>query len=365
MEHSRFRNLTFSKNRPTENLVFKLVTRWTPCILLAFSLIITAKLALGHSFACATIRDAQLVSEKFLETRCYSEGVFVDQYRLSRDELRYPSSRFVQSDESKRIGYYSFVNVVFLLQAVVFYIPYLLRSAYERGYVSRLTSGLQMSLRKEQKRSMEIHGLAKHLLLTQGKHYLFSSMCVLFETCNFLICICQIIWLVRFFDVTSTPIGTDLSSWTSYRQFYFPSEGSCSVARRTTSGERLSLDAICVLPLNEVHMYMFLFLKGWYVFLTLATFLVLVYRTILLLPPFRSLVLRLSSPMASRSTVRDVCARTSYSDWVFLRAVQKLVQNVDFARLLGRFLTMSQNKGKDPQPQDDSDEKSSIYEDSC
>ncbi|GFU28011.1 innexin inx2 [Nephila pilipes] len=358
MTRSIINNLIYSYKYPSvDNFIFRLVCRWTVWKLLLLSFIVTCRLAFGDSFKCTSSYDT--VSQSFLDAKCYSETIVSNPNRPDGG-----SPTTYQSGGYKRIqNYYQWVNLAFLAQALIFHIPNMLWKAYESGYIERLTAGLQIALNKEQKRSLELCYLAKFLVLTQGKHNTYTIAYIFCETLNFIAVVSQIVFLVNFFDVTGVPdyIPVDLSTWTGYRQFYFPPTSNCMISSYTASGVQRTTDAICVLSLNHLYMRMFLFLRGWYVFLILATGLVLIYRMILILPVIRTLAIRALAPLSSKSTVLSVCHQLSYSDWFFLVAIQKSLTDADFSKLLEKMLSVSQSKDN---AEIDDDERSSVYEDS-
>ncbi|CAL1266325.1 unnamed protein product [Larinioides sclopetarius] len=357
--------MIFSYKSPTvDNFVFWLVSRFTPVKLLVLILIVTFRLAFGDSFTCSASYDA--LPRSFMDAKCYSE--LIVSYPGSPNQViqdrGYSSMRNSGNDDMKREQpFYQWVNLAFLAHALIFYLPHLLWKAYESGYVGRLTAGLQVALSKEQKRALELCYLAKFLLITQGKHTVYTSVYIFFEACNFFICIAQTVWLVNFFNITDAPnyMSIDVSTWSGYRNFYFPSTSLCSITTYSSSGEPRNLDAVCVLSLNHLYMKLFMFLRTWYIIMILVTGAVLIYRIVLIMPKVRSVMIRAVAPLVSKSTVLSVCHQLTYSDWFFLMAVQKQLTNADFSKLIEKMFVVSQNTGKD---QEEIDDKSSIYEDS-
>ncbi|GIY81013.1 innexin inx2 [Caerostris darwini] len=362
MGRSTLNNIIYSYKSPAvDNFVFRLLYRWTVLQLLVFSFIVTCKLAWGDSFSCSTAYDT--VSQKYLDSKCYAEPLISYSPGSSFDRGRYASSSIYPDDDSRRAQtFYPWVNLFFLAQAMVFYLPHLLWKTYESGYVGRLTAGLEVQLSKEQKRSLELCYLAKFLSITQGRHKVYTLVYIFSEFCNFVIAIVEVVWLVNFFNVTSTPDYTsfDVTTWTGYRNFYFPSTGMCTFTRYATSSEPRNMDAVCVLSLNHLFMKLFLYLRVWYILLILATGSVLVYRVILMMPNMRTRVLQTLAPLVPKSTVHSVCHPLDYSDWFFLMALHKSLTDADFSKLMEKIVIAAQNAEKDAT---DTDDKSSVYED--
>ncbi|XP_055936994.1 innexin inx2-like [Argiope bruennichi] len=364
MGRSIFNNMLFSYKSPTvDNFVFWLVHRFTAVKLLIMSLIITCRLAFGDSFTCSASYDA--LPQSFMDAKCYSE--LIVSYPGSPNPViqdrGYSSRNFANDDTKREQPFYQWVNLALLVHAVIFHLPHLLWKAYESGYIGRLTAGLEVALSKEQKRNLELCYLAKFLLITQGKHKVYTGVFIFFEVCNFIVCISQTVWLVSFFNMNDAPnyLSVDTSTYSGYRNYYFPSTSLCSITKYSASGEPRNMDAVCVLSLNDLYMRLFLFLRAWYIILILATGAVLIYRLVLIQPKVRSLMIRTVTPLVSKSTVMSVCHQMSYCDWFFLMAVQKELTNADFSKLIEKMFAVSQNTGKE---HEETDDKSSIYEDS-
>ncbi|XP_054724851.1 innexin inx1-like [Uloborus diversus] len=309
-----------------DNFIFSLYYRWTVLLLITFSFIITCRLVLGNSFSCSG------GEKNMVETHCYEGNVFTSDYKKER-----------------YYSYYPWVNLVLLVQAFNCYLPHFMWRSYEGGYVRRLSSGVEKFFDKEERRGLELCYLAKYILVTEGKHKLYTVMYIFFEACNYACSLAQTIWLVVFFDVTGVPYSYlgKIKTWADFRDFYFPSVGTCKIY----SSKRENI--VCLLPLNKMYMIMFLFLPAWYIFITILSGMVLIYRIALLIPSFRACAMRFSAPLVERSILKSLCYRLSYSDWFFLTRLHKAMADVDFAQMINKIAVISQCKSIEDHKEED------------
>lgn len=348
-----------SSTPPVDNFIFRLCYRWTPLLLVAFTFIITSRLLLGNSFTCNTTDEN--VSNDYLNVKCYDTGVYTlpTKLRTSHSKITIVDPSF--EDFRRYQSYYSWVNLLFLVHAFNFYLPHLLWKSYEKGYMHKLTAGVQKFFDKEEKRGLELCYLAKYVLVTQGKHKFYTGMYIFFEGCNYAICQTQCLWLVHFFDVTGVPdfLPYVLGTWSDFKNFYFPSEGICELQKLSSPNTVTPLKALCQLPLSNLYMHMFLFLHVWYVLLTILCGLVLLYRILLLIPSLRLFAIKFAAPLSERAVLMSVGDRLSYSDWFFLLRLQKAMADIDFAQMMDKIAVVSQ--GKDSHKENEG--RYSIYED--
>lgn len=328
---------------PMDNFVFTLCYRWTVLILVTFSFIATCRLCLGHSFVCMGAYDVD-----YMNTYCYDEGVYTLPAKLVIEAGKESEGVIDPTVENirKYQTYYPWVNLLFLVQAFIFYLPHLLWKTYERGYIYRMTAGVQKFFDTEERRGLELCYLAKYALVTQGKHKRYMGIYIFFEICNYAISIALTLWLIYFFDVTGVPnfLPNVIRSWSDFKHFYFPSSAICEWSNFASSGYLYTQRTKCHLPLNALYMKMFLFLHAWYILLAVLCGLVLLYRIILLVPAFRSFVMKLSSPLSERSVLMCVCYSLSYSDWFFLSRLQKAMTDIDFAQMVDKMSLVTQGK---------------------
>lgn len=340
---NRLRYVYFSPS--LDNFIYKLCYRWTVLLLVAFSFVVTCRLLLGDSFVCLPSDDLPFY---YVNLKCYAEVIYTEPLAL-KDGLFW--SRDVSAKHLRRYqSYYSWVNLLFLIHAFNFYFPHLLWKSYESGYLSRLTVGVQTFFDKEEKRGLELCYLAKYVIITQGKHKFYALMYILLESFNCVISLAQTIWLVHFFNVTGVPesFSLEINTWSDFKNFYFPSSGTCEISIIAVN---TTYHSVCEMPMNSLHMNMFLFLHAWYIVLTILCGTVVAYRLALLVPRFRVLVIKSCTPFAEKDVLKSLCHRMSYSDWFFMSRLQKTMTDIDFAHMIDKISVLSH--GSDEQKDDE------------
>lgn len=339
---SAIRRLKYIYFSPSlDNFVFKLCYRWTVLLLLSFSFIVTCRLLFGDSFTCLSFSDLPFYH---VNVKCYAETPYIE---FARRPVAWRNGTAVVDASIQKLrryqDYYPWINLLFLVHAFNFYLPHLLWKSYESGYLRRLTVGVQTFFDKEEKRGMELCYLAKYVLITGGRHKIYSSVYVLTEFLNYAAAQAQTVWLVHFFNVTGVPksLSLEIKTWSDFKNFYFPSAGTCEISFPEWNRTH---QVTCELPMNSLYMRMFLFLHAWYVIVTILCGVVLIYRIVLLLPSFRTFVMKSSTSLAERAVLKSLCSRMSYGDWLFLSRLQKTMTDIDFAQMVDKISILSQSK---------------------
>ncbi|CAL1266327.1 unnamed protein product [Larinioides sclopetarius] len=298
-----------------DNFIFQLHYRWTVIFLFVCSFVITCRLVLGHSFSCVSVDG---FTQEQLETYCYDHYVYTwsDQH---------PEFRRYQD-------FYPCVNLLLLIHAFNFYIPHLLWKYYDRDCIKKLTD-VDLGNSHEEKRKLKLCYLANYILATQGNHKLFTGMRIFCECLNYAIALAQTLWLGFFFKAT---VVLKFLKWSDFQKVYFPSIGNCSITLN-----KVHQETVCFLPLNKLYMCMFLFIQTWYIFLTILSGIVLIYRLVLLVPSKRVAIMRFTAAWIDKETLKSLSLRLSYADWFFLTRFQRALSDIDFAQMVEKIAMLS------------------------
>ncbi|XP_035229436.1 innexin inx2-like [Stegodyphus dumicola] len=322
----------FLKKKEVDNSIFQLCYKWTVWKLAVFSFIVTCRLFLGDSFECIISTDT--TPSSYMETKCYADTVF----SLPVQEMYTKGSPVIRlGSEYKRYQtFYSWVNLFLLLQAFNFYLPHLFWKSYELGYTKYLSSGIKDGFSFDEKTYKELCYLTSYILNTLGKYKMYTSLYIFFEVCNCVISITQIYCLITFFDITGIPDGLPISltTWSDFQKFYFPPSGNCLATKISATGNVTKFNAVCILPLNQLYMMLYLYLLVWYVLLSILCAIVLIYRVALLVRKLRVKVIQILVPLAEKETIEVLFYGLSYSDFIFLTRLRKTMTDVDFTQML-------------------------------
>lgn len=304
-----------------DNFIFHLHYRWTVVFLLVCSFVITCRLILGHSFSCISVDG---FTQEQLETYCYANYVYT--WSDTHPEFR------------RYQDFYPWVNLLFLVHAFNFYVPHLLWKYYDTDDIKSL-SEIDLGNTKDDKRSLKLCYLANYVLSTQGKHKLYTGMHIFCEFLNYSIGLAQTLWLGFFFKATFV---LKFLNWSDFQKVYFPSTGNCSI-----TVDKTHFETTCFLPLNQLYMYMFFFIHGWYILLTVLSGLVLIFRLVLLVPSKRKYIMKFTAAWINKEILTSLSLRLSYADWFFLTRFQRVLSDIDFAQLLEKIAILSAYKSSD------------------
>lgn len=316
---------------------FRLHYQATVCLLLAFCLILTAKVLFGDTIHCVSRMNGE-AHEKFYDNMCYAMGTFTryklkpGRHALSRDNSKAnatftvdPTSRYTHSgllvgdyehiDPSIRIfwhNYYQYVPVILFIQALLFYMPHYLWKLWENGMISSICKRLHEN-RFAPNDYFEtnydiIYYIQNIFRLNRSlvyKYYVCHVLCLL----NLVV---QIIALNMIFNYQFLSFGyvfvkhqlgeniyglrpfthrvTDdqqLRNLNNPMDLVFPKVTACNTEFTSEAGKETNKKGfVCVLPLNILHDKFFLILWFWFLLLVVLTAIQIVYDFMFTMLPF-------------------------------------------------------------------------------
>jgi len=338
----------FSRRSSTvfsRSLVFNLITVYTPVLLLAGSIVTSAKQILSPIHCEGEGKDG--LSKDYVETYCYIEGTFnlymkqaeqqvrggnlpsrtqnqeVREVRIQNAYSRYrelldwlpisiPGSRpvthtsitsvmpevgknviypnlgqFVEGQSSKReISYYQWVTFFLLIEALVIYLP---RQIWHQLTHSQCLPFDFTNLRRREDWEDKKNFLVWHMKQTRGNHEYWLWQYLLTE-------LLAIALLASFFILTDVFLGGDFYNygidWFSFMHnatnntvspmtARFPRLTVCKLQYHSRGGSINSYYPLCLLPINCFNDKIFLFLYFWYCVLFGLSLLRGLYMTVL------------------------------------------------------------------------------------
>lgn len=333
------RNLRYLlRTAEIDNVIYKFHYRWTVLILVVFSFIITCRLVLGDSFTC--IGGSGDIPKNYMEVFCYARSPYV----LLEAFLKGTNALYPGVDKSSP-GYtvlvksfYPWVNLFFLLLAVIFYLPHLAWKIYEKRLIARVTCEIDRPLDDEISRESAINGIVKFLKSMHGKSTMYATVYISSEFLNFVIDVLLTVWLVFFFEIetnSAKSVGLKLKTWDDFFDFYFPLTGKCSLRKFSQNGVIMKIHGLCLMPLNNLYGFMFLFLYAWFIMLCVLSACVALYRTFVYLIPFLRLkLLRHLLLGVDRNLLLRLNKQYSFGDLLLLNFLKKNLLPHDFGRLV-------------------------------
>ena len=140
----------------------------------------------------------------------------------------------------------------------------------------------------------------------------------------FLLFLGQMFLMDRFFDGAFLTFGLEVIAFAEQDQedrldpliYVFPRMTKCTFHKFGTSGEVEKHDALCLLPLNIVNEKVYIFLWFWFITLSILSFLVIVYRIIIIISPkMRAYLLYIRFRLIRREVINTIVKKSYVGDW--------------------------------------------------
>ncbi len=128
----------------------------------------------------------------------------------------------------------------------------------------------------------------------------------------------------RFFDGAFLTFGLEVIAFAEQDQedrldpliYVFPRMTKCTFHKFGTSGEVEKHDALCLLPLNIVNEKVYIFLWFWFILLAVLSFLVIVYRVVIVISPkMRAYLLYIRFRLIRREVINTIVKKSYVGDW--------------------------------------------------
>ena len=144
----------------------------------------------------------------------------------------------------------------------------------------------------------------------------------------------QMFLMDRFFDGAFLTFGLEVIAFAEQDQedrldpliYVFPRMTKCTFHKFGTSGEVEKHDALCLLPLNIVNEKVYIFLWFWFILLTVLSFLVIVYRFIIVISPkMRAYLLYIRFRLIRREVINTIVKKSYVGDWFLFYMLGKFL----------------------------------------
>lgn len=311
---SAAKDLLKTDNVCIDDLTFRLHYKVTAAMLMAFSIVVTARQYVGNPIECSV----DSVPWNVMDSYCWVYSTFtVD----------------VHENGIKHHRYYQWVCFVLFLQALCFCAPRQLWKSWEGGRMRTLSAGLR-GLEPAAGRTAAVADYMRTRTAGWRAHDAYFLRYVACETLNLANVLGQIALLDRFLDgeFSWSPLFRSGNT-------VFPKLAKCSFNNYGPSGSVQLVDGLCVLPLNAVNEKIFGFLWCWFLFLASVSAVTLVGRVAALATDFsgpRVFLLRwwCGPRIASTRQFRVVVDRCGLGGWFVLYQLRKNVDPILFDELI-------------------------------
>jgi len=306
----------------------------------AFSLIVSAKQYVGNPIDCIHSKD---IPEEVLNTYCWIHSTYTIPSafwkRIGFDVAHPGVDKTIDPEERRYHKYYQWVCFCLFSQAILFYVPRWLWKNWEAGKVAALRMDLNLGIISEVEKKLKKKLLIEYMYSNLKHHnfwayrYFFCELLSLINVCG------QMFLLDRFFDGTFFTYGIEVMSFADRDQedridpmiYVFPRMTKCTFHKFGTSGNIEKHDALCILPLNIVNEKIYIFIWFWLLLLGVLSFLVLVYRIVIIFSPYiRAFVLRLRYRRVKRECIEMVIGKSYVGDWFLIYLMGQNIDSVIF-----------------------------------
>lgn len=334
-----------------DNHIYRLHYKFSVVILVAFSLMVTARQYFGDPIDCISRDD---IPNNLLDTYCWIHTTFSVEsawFKKVGVEVPYPGvdkwNHHKESDE-KRVyhAYYQWVCFVLFFQAILFYVPRYLWKAAEGGKVRSLILNLNRPLLSEEDKTKNRHLLVEYLARNRGTHTTSFVIYSVTEALNFINVILQMWMMDKFLGGEFTSYGWKVIQFTEWDWSVrydpmirvFPRLTKCTFHRYGSSGDVQRHDAMCILPINIINEKIYVFLWFWFYFLAIASIVALVYRALtIMIPRMRVLATQSRCRLANREALENLLHRLNTGDWFLLDLLSKNMDSLNFRDLVVDF----------------------------
>lgn len=371
---SSLKSILKSSETQTDDWIFKLHSKLTFMMEIAFSIIVTTNQFFGDPINCLPAFKDE-IPEKVINNYCWIHSTFTlpGAYdKVTGVQVPHPGiDKYTPNEPRVYHAYYQWVCFFLFLQGTTFYLSRYLWKTKEGGKLGKVILGLHSPImgseedvkddnsvdHDEEKSPMvndsvhqygiknqRIKRLAQYLKDSLGRHGLYAYIYFLCEILNFVNVVCQIFITNAFLGGEFTTYGVEVIQFAMTDQInrtdpmikIFPRVTKCTFHRFGASGDVQRNDALCVLPINIINEKIFIFLWFWFVALAILSGLQLLLRfPIVFSNGIRWKVLSLNTTEDTKGALRAIGSSTSnLSDWYVIALLRKNLNPMNFEALV-------------------------------
>jgi len=341
-----------------DNHVFRLHYKASVVILIASSILVTARQYFGDPIDCISRDD---IPTNLLDTYCWIHTTFSLEdswYKKVGVEVPYPGvDKFTPGEKRVYHAYYQWVCFVLFFQALLFYVPRYFWKAMEGGRIKNLILGLNSPIMSEETKATNRHLLVEYLYRNINNHNTAFYIYVFSETLNMINVIFQMWVMDRFLGGEFSSYGWKVIQFTEWDWSVrfdpmikvFPRLTKCTFHRYGSSGDVQRHDAMCILPINIINEKIYVFLWFWFYFLAIVSVLALVWRlATILVPKLRVMATRSRCRLVNQEALEEICHKTKVGDWFVFDLLSKNLDPLNYRDLVVDFYQRLDGKGPEP-----------------
>jgi len=348
------------------NSTFRL-HRFTSVIFIACSVLVSCKQFLGENIHCMLDGLEEEDDKKLIESYCFMKSTFT----LSRTEAEESSHLHAhqgvgqnRNDDNEFHNYYQWVCFVLFLQAIFFYVPYMVWKSMEKGTIKKLLVKIPGIGEQaddaitEMPLDEQVSGLAKYLYINKDSFNGYAGKFLMCEFANLVNVLVQIYFMDVFLDGEFIAYGTSFFTDPVHMhhknmESVFPKVTMCTMPNFGVSGKIVNHSGICTLPVNIISEKIYVFLFVWMIILAALSVLhcamelaVIASRTLRNVNIGAQMFQIGSGCELNDPTVDRIIKYSSYGNFVILRQIAKNMEPTQFKAVLsvlGRYLEPNHN----------------------
>ncbi|KAF8773083.1 Innexin inx2 like protein [Argiope bruennichi] len=339
-----------------DNNVFRLHYKATSTVLVAFSILVTARQYIGDPIDCVPNSN---IPPNLLDTFCWVHSTFSVPSSWNKEvgvAVPYPGvDNSVDHKDRKYHAYYQWVCFVLFLQAILFYIPRYFWKVCEGSRMKNLILGLNTPCLDKEVKDKSKKLLVDYIIANLHNHNVYFTSYVFCEVMNFVNVIGQIYLIDTFLDGEFTKYGLKVIQFTGWEGAFrydpmihvFPRVTKCLFYVYGTGGSVEKKDTMCILPINIINEKIYIFIWFWFIILAVLSALVLVYRLVLVFwPNSRFMVTTCRARLVKHDHLRLVLSRASLGDWFILDMLSKNVDSMYYKEIIVDLADRLDGKGR-------------------
>lgn len=257
-------------------------------MVLALSLLVLSKQFFGNPMDC----HFPDLPEASLNTYCYIQSTFpVEKSTIDPvDPLACPEVfGFRAGDKSKVFGYYEWVSIALLAQAICFYLPHYVWKTLEKGRMKMLIEDLVLPVFDERcLGGKNVEPLVEYFWRLLHYHNRYAYKYFICEAVNCANVLAQIHFMrsfigedFRYHDIYAVMFDQQPSGRNSTKlmEQIFPTISECTYRKQNSTGDIMDFYGVCVLPQNFLNQKIYICLWLWCHILAAISVLAVIFRT--------------------------------------------------------------------------------------
>ncbi|XP_031626571.1 innexin inx5-like [Contarinia nasturtii] len=330
------------KHFTTSDTIFLINTKFTTALLILFSILLTALDLMRVPIDCYT--DGPEARKKMMDNFCWSIGTYTCNDSNYTANNIFGCRSFID-DNKLHQRYYQWISLVFIVQAVLSYIPAYIWKVAECGLLRKLCENLDVSFDRKNWNEKKNNVIAYFNEKLAGRaHAIYTNQYIGVKVLSIVCILINMIMLnmvipgywATYWRATTGLITGDTLQWRVNSDLAFPRITKCMFKASGPSGSLQEYDALCLMPLNVVNQKIFVIIWIWYILQLAVSLGNLLYWTVIYYSKsLRIEVLRRHSMLTmSRKQIAKATDHGHLGNFFVLNQIAKNTNSLTFVELL-------------------------------